>query len=262
MSDFVYGVVVNNRWYSNRMEFNMSGVPNGIYSMDMDEDDFRETIAPANIDDARKFFGKASKINLIRGISFHDGIIPENPVKYKKLPLRVEDPIYDEFEEIEVAQLKGKTYFLQVVYGQKSYALMDVKDAYEGKKKLDGIKDVTPEMRVAYILNWIDREQEEIRIKEAEHAKLMKEPINAITHMMKESGANVEFIKKNNRGFEVQWSTDGHTINTQLDKNYRVMEAGFCVSSWDKTQSARSLVNVLHDYNTEGSYVNKTRTVK
>ena len=80
---------------------------------------------------------------------------------------------------------------------------------------------------------------------------------------MGEGGAIVDHVKKNNRGFEVQWSLDGYTINTQLDKEYRVSEAGFCVSNWDSTQSARSLVNVLHDYTTDGySFVNQTRTVK
>ena len=261
MIDLVYGVVINGVWYSNRSEFKMRGIENGIYVMDMGIDNFRETIAPANIDDARKFFSKASKIKILRGISFHDGIIPENPVKYPKLPIKVEDPTYDEFEEIEVAQLKGKTYFLQIVYGGKSYALMDVKAAYEEKKTLDGIKDVTPEMRLAYTLNWIDRQQEEIRVKKAELAKMMKEPINVITHMMKEGGAQVQFVRKNNRGYEVQWSAAGYTINTQLDENYRVVEAGFCVSNWDRTQSARSLVNVLNDY-VDNEFVNVTRTVR
>jgi len=256
MSSFIYGVVANGIWYSNRSEFKMSGIENGIYSMDTEADDFRETIAPANIDDARKFFSKASKIELIRGISFHDGIIPENPVGYKRLPLKVEDPTFDEFEEVEVALLKGKLcYFLQVVYGGKSYALMDVKDAFENKKLLDGIKDVTPEMRVVYTFHWLERKREELR-------KELLEPQKIIKRLMEESGAAIEFVKKNNRGWEVQWSADGYTINTQLNNDYRVVEAGFCVSHWDGTQSARSLVNVLHDYVKDRSYVNPMRTIK
>ena len=47
-----------------------------------------------------------------------------------------------------------------------------------------------------------------------------------------------------------------------MDSNYRVVEAGFCVSNWDGTQSARSLVNVLDDYVDGGDYIHKTRTVK
>jgi hypothetical protein len=255
MSNFVYGVVADGVWYSNRSEFKMRGVENGIYSMDMDEDDFRGTLVPANIDDARKFFSKASKVKLIRGISFHDGIVPENPVSYDKVPIKVQDPNYDEFEEIEVALLKNKVcYFLQIVYGNKSYALMDVKEAFESKKTLDNIKDVTPEIRIVYTFHWIERRQEELR-------KELLEPQKAIRRIMAEGGAEVEFVKKNNRGFEVQWEAAGHTINTQLDKDYRVVEAGFCVSNWDGTQSARSLVNVLNDY-VDNEHVYKTRTVR
>ena len=261
MSDLIYGVVINNMWYSNRMEFKVHNVENGIYSMDMEEDDFKGTISPANIDDARTFFSKASKIRVIRGVSFKDGIIPENPVKYKKLPLKVKDPIYDEFEEIEIVILKGKfNVFLQVVYGEKSYALMDVKMAFETKEKIDEIKGVTPDMKVAYSMHWFERQQEEIRerVKKEE-----TEPKFIIKKIMEESGAVVEFVNKNNRGFEVQWRMVGYTINTQLDKDYRVSEAGFCVSNWDGTQSARSLVNVLSDYTTDGiSSVYQTRTAK
>ena len=91
----------------------------------------------------------------------------------------------------------------------------------------------------------------------------MLEPQNAIKNLMGEGGATVDFVKKNNRGFEVQWTMSGYTINTQLDKDYRVSEAGFCVSNWDGTQSARSLVHLLDEYTTDGhSYVNRTRTVK
>lgn len=264
MSDLVYGVVANGVWYSNRSESKIRGVENGIYSIDTEADDFWDTITPANIEDARKFFSKASKVRLIRGVSFHDGIIPEDPVKYPKIPIKVEDPTYDEFEEIEVAILKGKMcYFLQVVYGEKSYALMDAKVAFEAKKTLDGIKGLTPDIRIASELHWFDRKQEEIREARAKWEKEMLEPQNAIKSLMGEGGATVDFVKKNNRGFEVQWTMSGYTINTQLDKDYRVSEAGFCVSNWDGTQSARSLVHLLDEYTTDGySYVNRTRTVK
>ena len=66
-SNHIYGVVVKNILYSNRMELPIKQ-DNGIYSMDMSQDDFKETLSPANIEDARKFFSKASKIAIIRGI--------------------------------------------------------------------------------------------------------------------------------------------------------------------------------------------------
>ena len=90
-NNLIYGVVLKNILYSNRMESRVSNTPNGIYSLDMDADDFRSTLTIADITEAKKYFNKASTIKIIRGLSFHDGIIPVNPVAYKKIPIKIVD---------------------------------------------------------------------------------------------------------------------------------------------------------------------------
>jgi len=250
--NLVYGVIYNNKFFSNRMELKVHGdFVNGIYSMDMDQDDFGSTISFANINDAKKYFKKSSKIDLIKGVSFKDGIIPENPVKYKKIPIKVLGAIYDDFEEIEIVSIKGKVYyFLDILYGQKSYALMDLKEAFETDEKIDisKIKNVTPEMKIVYTFMSIEKAQNE-----------KKEPVEFITSLMAETGATVNYIKELNRGFEVSWTLGSNTINTFLDKEYKVLEAGFCVSGYDNTQSAQSVVNLLKDYEDQGDYIYLTR---
>jgi len=225
--------------------------------MDMSQDDFKTSITPANIDDARKYFSKASKIKMIRGISFHDGIIPENPVSYPNLPIRVIDATYDEMEEVEAVFVRGKVcYYLQTLSTPKSYILMDLQDALKSKKptSVDKIKGMTPEIRIAYTFHVIEVEKERIK-------KEMEEPINMVRAIMAETGATVKSVKKINRGYEVVWSFGGNTINTFLGKDFRVIEAGFCVSGYDNTQSAKSVVNLLKDYKEEGSRINLTRTI-
>jgi hypothetical protein len=220
----------------------------------MDRDDFKKTLSPANIDDARKFFSKASKIKLLRGISFHDGFVPSNPVAFEKIPIKVIDATYDEMEEVEIVSIKDRLYyFIQTLCTAKAYPLMDLKDALEEKKPKDisGFKDVTPDMRIVYIFHLLEKKKKE-----------MEEPVNAIKQIMSESGASVSSVRKTNRGFVVQWSCSGETINTLLDNNFRVREAGFCVSSYDRTQSAQSVVNLLKDYVEEGSYIHKNRTAR
>lgn len=253
-SNCVYGVVVKNVLYSNRMELRINQ-DNGIYSIDMSKDDFQNTLSPANIEDARKFFSKASKISIIRGISFHDGLIPENPVAYPKLPIKVIDATYDEFEEVEAAFIRGKIcYFLQTVNTAKAYPLSDLKERLESSKKfsetskIDDIKGVTPEMRIVYTFHLLEKKR-----------KALEEPVSAIKAIMAVSGATIKSVNKVNRGFQVIWTSEGYTIDTLLDKNFRVIEAGFCVSNYDDTQSARSVVNLLHDYIEEGSHVHITR---
>ena len=249
----IYGVVVKNVLYSNRVELRVNK-DNGIYSMDMSQDDFKETLVPANIDDARKFFSKASKISIVHGISFHNGLIPENPVAYPKLPLKVIDATYDEFEEVEVAFIRNKVcYFLQTLNTSKAYPLLDLKDRLASKSfsKFDDIKDITPEMRVVYTFHLLEKKRKET-----------EEPVNAIKILMSSSGATVKSVKKVNRGFEVLWNSSGWDINTLLDNKFRVIEAGFCVSGHDKTQSATSVVKLLGDYVEEGSYVHITRVAR
>lgn len=265
MSDhFIYGVVVKHIFYSNRIQIRVDQ-DNGIYSMDMSKDDFTETLAPANIEDARKYFSKASKVSIIRGVSFHDGLIPENPVAYSKIPLKVTDATYDEFEEVEVAFIRGKIcYFLQTVNTAKAYPLSDLKERLEAKDvwvgaklvqkshNISDIKDVTPEMRIVYTFHLLEKKKKE-----------MEEPVNAIKIIMTNSGAEVHSVKKVNRGYEVVWSGSGWKMNTLLDNNFRVLEAGFCVSGYDETQSASSVVKLLEDYVGDGhSYVHHTRVVR
>lgn len=258
-SNHIYGVVVKNTLYSNRVELRVDQ-DNGIYSMDMSQDDFTETLKPANIEDARKYFSKASKISIIRGISFHDGIVPENPVSFDKIPMKVTDATYDEFEEVEVAVIRGKVcYFLQTVNTAKAYPLLDlkerfeVKDVWEGTKlikkssHIDDIKGVTPEMRIVYVFHLLEKAKKEV-----------EEPINAIKRIMEESGAHVVSVKKTNRGFHVIWKSEGHTINTLLNKEFRVENAGFCTSGGDKSQSASSVVKLLQDYVEDGSRIHIT----
>lgn len=252
--NLIYGVVVKNILYSNRIESSVQGVSNGIYSLDMSVDDFRSTLSIANILDAKKYFNKASTIKVIRGLSFHDGIIPLNPIAYKKIPLKIVDATYDEFEEVEVVSIRDNFYYyIQSVQTDKAYSLMDIKEAFESKKNIniDAMAGLSPEIRLLYTFHLIERKNKE-----------MSEPVNFIKKIMSDTGADVGKIVKKNTGYEVTWSFRNNTINTLLDKDFRVIEAGFCVSGFDKTQSAKSVVNLLKDYQEEGSYIHLTRTVR
>jgi len=240
--NLIYGIVVEKMFYSARMARECE-LSNGLYSMDMDVDDFDSTLSPANIADAIKYFRKSSSMRVIRGVSFQDGIIPENPVSFPVLPINVIDPTYDNFEEIEVVNFsKSMFYFVQTVETQNVYALMEFKEALNSKnpKPVCEVKGSTPEMRVAYALH-VAAIIAERKIKEE------KEPINAVKKMMEEVGALVNKVVKTNRGFEVTWNFDKYRFVTIFDKHLKVVNAGYCVRNQDKILSPRSIVNVLKD---------------
>ncbi len=207
--------------------------------MDMSAEDFFATLAPAPIQDAVKYFRRSNKMAVIRGVSFKDGFVPENPVACPSVPISVIDPTYDDFEEIEVVRFNQDAhYFLQSIEGQKAYVLMELKAEMEAKKPraIGEFKGITPEMRVIYTLHLIERKRRE-----------EKEPAVAVKLMMEEVGATVEKVKATNRGFEVVWKFDKYRFVTLFDKKLQVVNAGYCVRNQDKILSPRSIVNVLKD---------------
>jgi hypothetical protein len=229
--------------------------PNGIYSINMDEDDFQSTLQTTDLTDALSYFRKASKIKILRGTSFHDSFVPENPVTYKAIPIKVIDPHFDEFENIEVAFIKDKFfYFIRTLDNSLAYTLMDLKSKLEDEKpNIKFIKCTTPDMRIAFSFHLMEREMERKR-------KEMTEPVNMIKSILSGLDVNVSEVKKTNFGFEVFWEFDSHKIITALDKEFRVTHAGFCMSGYDHTQSIRSVANVLKDYLDDGSHIYITRT--
>lgn len=260
-SPIKHGVVFNNIFYSDRMERKLpKNTSNGIYSMDMSQDDFVRALSPANIVDAVKSFRNSSRMRVVRGIGFHDRIVPENPVKYSRIPFRVHDAVYDEFDEIEVVILRtGLCYFIQIVETEKMFTLIELKDALDNDTSIDDIKGVSPEMRIVYTFHILEKEQGKRREAQEQRRRALEVPVNAIRHIMEGTGAVVRDVRKTNRGFDVSWEMHGHEISTLLGPDFRVIEGGFCMSGYDNTQSVRSVVNVLDDYVQQGDYIHRTR---
>lgn len=272
-TSLTYGIVFDGVFYSKRMQLRVGeDKSNGIYCVDMEVDDFRETLTFANIDDAIRAFRKMSKIQIIRGVSFHDGIVPENPVAYKHIPIRVVEPGFEEFEEVEVALFREHCFFLQTVTTDKSFGLLDMRDAIREGRDISLVTGVPPEVRIVGSLHVMEqaelRRQEELTRIEAEQAveaerrrALMAQPINAIRAALEYGGATVLRVQPIGDCFEAIWECAGHRISTLVDRNLNVRQGGFCMSDYDHTQSARSLPKLLEQYVEDGDYIYRTRAV-
>jgi len=249
----IFGIVKDGVFYGERAECKALDVAgNGVYSMDPSATNPLATFEPANLTDAIAAFRKYSTMQVIRGVSFHSGIVPDQPVKYPNLPLEVVDGQFGEFEYIEVVAVRGKfLYYLQTIHDATDYVLTDVAAAMANVRPGTRViewKGATPAIRVAIGFHLIERRK-----------KLAEEPVAVIKSSMAASGAMVTRITPRHDGYEVVWKLSGHTINTVLSKDFRVMEAGFCTSGGDRSQSARSLPNLLKTYVEEGSYIHRTR---
>ena len=256
----VFGIVYNNRFVSNRMNVILDkSVDDGVYFLNMDEDDFLSSIEVADIEEARKYFKKASKVEILQGVSYKNGIIPKNPIKYK-IPMIISNPLFDDLEEVEILKIKDEYYYFQTLITQNAYMLMDVKSVLEEmeekkeivKDAIQNIKGVNPESRIVYSLLFFDLAQEIEKNK-------VKEPEEYFDYVFDKCNATVSSVKIKATGYEVVWNCLGYSINSFFSKDYKVLEAGFCVSGEDTKHSVSSLANLLQDYEREGSYIYKTR---
>ena len=203
----------------------------------------------ADIAEAIKFFQKNNKFQIVRGVSFHTGFIPDNPVAFPKIPIRVIDGQFEEFEYVETVIGDFGCYYLQTLSTNEIYALIEIKECFQKNGDIKQLKNLTPAMRVMYSFHLLEKKNKE-----------EKEPVKIIEKSIIESGAKVISITKKRHGFEVVWELLSHTINTLLDNTLRVIEAGFCTSGGDKSQSARSVPNLLKTYVEDGSHIHKTRS--
>lgn len=246
----VFGIVVAGVFYSNRIRRKVR-VANGIYGIDTSVDDIWATLDLADITDATKYFRKSSNLQVIRGVTFHKGIVPDNPVAFPRVPVTVIDGNFDELEYVETVLGAFGCYFLQTLSAPEVYTLMDLKEGLEKSANVSTIKNLTPAMRVVAGFHILERRRKE-----------EVEPINVIKSSMAESGAEVIDVKKDLNGYEVTWRMDHHIIQTRLDKNFRVLHAGFCMSGYDNTQTVKTVGHVLREYVDDGSYIHITRSAR
>lgn len=259
-NSYTYGVVVNGKFFSDRIKRPVN-VSNGVYGLDKSADDIWSTLSPASIDDAIKAFRKSNKFEVVRGVSFHNGFVPDNPVKFVKIPINVTDGQFEEFEYLEAVIGEFGCYYLQSLSTQESYSLIDLKEIFEKNSSINELKNLTPPMRIVYSFHCIEKVKIEQEKKAKEQAEKDKEPPNVIRKRLEDSGASVISITKKRNGFEVIWELVGETINTLVGPNYQVLEAGFCTSGGDRSQSVTSIPNLLKTYVEDGSYIHKTRSL-
>lgn len=236
-------------FHGNRISKKLKGVRDGIYSLDGSADDMWATLAPADILGAVKAFRQYSNFSVVRGISFHDGIVPDNPVAFSRIPIPVKCGNFDEYTAIEVAMGKFGCVYLQDVDSLDAYVLMEVATTTKSGGGTT-IKGLTPAIRLVRGFHILEKRRKE-----------ESEPANLIKSTMRDSGAEVLEVKKRPSGWEVLWRMMEHTISTVLDRNFRVVEAGFCTSGGDRSQTARSVPHLLKSYVDEGSRIYKTRSV-
>lgn len=259
----IYGVVIGNRFLSSNMDVKVES-ENGLYSIDVSSKEYLKSIQPADIIEFSNFVKKNKKMEFVNGFSFKDGMIPFNIIKWKrfKIPIYVNNLISDEWEVIKVLYIHHKNvfFYIESLFSKLQNKLFEIKEIFDNKKSIKNIKEVTPEMRILFTFHNFERIRIEKEIEKKKIEEYKKTLEGRLKLTIEEAGGRlISYSIKQGRGYEIIWSSNNETINTFLDNNFRVVEAGFCVSGYDRTQSMGSVVNLLKTYKDQGSHIHRTR---
>jgi hypothetical protein len=259
----VYGIVLHNKFISDNMYVNVKNVSDGLYVIDVESDDYLKSISIADIMEFDKYVKKAKKMEYIYGLSFQDSFIPFNVIKWKKFPIKLLNSSAHDWEVVKVLHIIHRDifYYVESVINKLSEKLFELGSVFERRGSLSGIKDVIPEMRILYSLHLFEEERKKIEAQKLAEAEFRKTVGGRLEYIITQSGGKLEKYDVVSKGYSVTWSVGGDKINTLIGKNFHVIEAGFCVSGYDRTQSMSSIVNLLKEYHDEGSHIVKQRSI-
>lgn len=260
----VYGIVLNNTFYSGNMKILVSG-DNGIYYIDVADTNYLKTLTPANMEDFKNYIKKTQKMSLINGYLYEDGFIPENSIKYDNIPIQIKEFPSDEWAYIKVLYLVKHNvyYFIEHIFNSTAMKLMELNELISEDADISNMKGITPEMRILFAMHKIKIVQERL-YKEKEQKVKYKNSIKGFLEGIFKSvgGKLIKVIKQAAKRLEVIWELHGRTISTVVEEDYSVKEAGFCISGDDRKHTISSLPNLLDSYHKDGEGINITRRLK
>lgn len=159
----------------------------------------------------------------------------------------------------------NQLYYCQDYQLKSGLAYINVFRRFQEKKNLDGLKNVTPEIRLVYILARLEQERIEIQLKAEADAKAKEEFLKTLKGRLITTlhDAGAEYIshrQQNENSVVVIWKVAGNQFNSVIrTADFRMKEAGFCMSGHDKEHTLQSAVNLVKGYIDEDQYFDITR---
>ena len=266
---WIYGIVKDNVFYSNTMKKVLPSTifPDGLFCLDIAASIPTDTIRAANMGEFDEAVKKSKYMFYVNGYAFKDKFIPDNVMKWKKytIPISICNSLAEDWDYIRVLYLDKFNIFMYMcnLLNQRTMDLFDLSKNFADNKNLTTLKNITPEMRMLYTFHGIERLsqlKEQQRLVEFEKLKTVE---GRLKHVIEQSGGTlVKYTDVRGIGFQVLWKAFGETIETVIDKDFKVIEAGFCVSGYDRTQSMSSVVKLLNDYKDQNDRIVKTRSTR
>ena len=207
-----------------------------------------------------------NRFPIIGGYTLADSIIPFNfnSVKFKygyteTIPVNfIKSELWD---VIRVAVLPSSyPYYIDIDYSFDTSIVEAVKARFEAEKSLEGIKGVTPELRYMYLLLRLQRdnfralkELERLKLSQAEKRKRLAEfhetlPGRILKTIEDAGGKLIRFHKQGSDKLVIIWKVGGQKVNSLVNLDFRILEAGFCLEGEDKKHSLSSIIPLAQTF--------------
>lgn len=139
----------------------------------------------------------------------------------------------------------------------------EVKARFEKNQSLDKLKGITPEMRYLFIVLSLQRdnfralqELKKLKLSEIEKAKRIEEFNKTLPGRLLQTieGAGGKLVRFNIQGKDkivVVWKVGDQTVNSLINLDFRILEAGYCLEGEDKKHSLSSAVTLAQSFQEE-----------
>lgn len=170
------------------------------------------------------------------------------------------------FSVAEIIEWEDKRFYY---YGQtrtKSQKVIEsVKEAFERKQSLLGLRGITPELRYYFLLASLQRQSYEAvctATNEYGHLGGLTELNKRISKFQSDfptrlestiimAGGKLTKFSKRGKNYLVEWIVGGQTVKSTIRDNMQIISAGFCLSGDDKNHTLGSLVGLAQMFQDE-----------
>jgi len=216
------------------------------------------------------------KLKVISGYVFGQEIVPLhfNMLNGEAETARVhflEGSIWDIVQAVRWED--GNYFYNGLDYSFSLENFLETKNRFENNLSLEGVKNVTPELRFYFVLLSLERDNfreverlESLSLledKKIEAVKKFQESLaSRLETTITDAGGHLVRFHRQGQDIVVIWSVDGKQYNSLIRNNldFRAREVGFCCSGADKQHTLGSAINLVQDYNRRGDYYDVTRS--
>jgi len=259
----IYGIINKGIFYSDNAEIKAKNVEDGIYSVDVEADDY-PTFEVADIFEFEKYAHDKPKMEFVNAYIYGaNEVVPENYMKWKSSLIVTNENIrLDNWQIGKFLYIPTKKifFFLEYVLNALYEKLQEVRNYYDLNKPLLDLKEITPEMRLVYSFNQLEKIRIEQELKKLKEAEFRKTVLGRIEKIISDSGGTFLSLKTYKNGYEIDWKMGAHKINTYMNKNFAIIEAGFCLSGGDRKHTLNSITKLLGDFISQGDHFSITRS--